>query len=142
MDAGKQCTRCGEIKPLDDFHRNHRMRDGHINQCKSCLREDPRRNELQRLRRARNPQATRADRKKSAREQRRRHPEKMKARKAVTNALQAGRLEKPATCEDCRGDFPPTGLDGHHDDYGKPLEIRWLCRTCHNALHKAEREDS
>jgi hypothetical protein len=26
----------------------------------------------------------------------------------------------------------------HHDDYSKPLEIDWLCRPCHVALHNAE----
>jgi DNA-binding XRE family transcriptional regulator len=26
---------------------------------------------------------------------------------------------------------------GHHDDYDKPLELRWLCPTHHKALHPA-----
>lgn len=26
----------------------------------------------------------------------------------------------------------------HHEDYSKPLEIRWLCRPCHLAVHSGE----
>lgn len=29
----------------------------------------------------------------------------------------------------------------HHEDYSKPLEVRWLCRDHHLMLHKKEREN-
>ena len=41
----------------------------------------------------------------------------------------------PQPCEQC-GTEP---ADRHHDDYDKPLEIRWLCRECH-IQHHAEVE--
>lgn len=33
----KICKVCGETKPLEQFHRAAGMRDGHRNECKSCL---------------------------------------------------------------------------------------------------------
>lgn len=32
----KRCRKCGEVKPLDEFHKNPSMHDGHLHQCKQC----------------------------------------------------------------------------------------------------------
>ncbi len=38
---------------------------------------------------------------------------------------------KPEPCEACGGE-----AQKHHDDYDRPLDVRWLCPTCHMTLHK------
>lgn len=59
--------------------------------------------------------------------------EKYRAHMKVSEALQRGVLVRPNLCEDCleRVERP----DAHHDDYSKPLDVRWLCRSCHRAEH-------
>ena len=36
MTQEKRCTRCGETKPLDAFHRNRRAKDGRKSRCADC----------------------------------------------------------------------------------------------------------
>jgi len=35
----KRCTRCEQVLPLTDFGNRARFPDGHLNQCKACVRE-------------------------------------------------------------------------------------------------------
>jgi hypothetical protein len=57
--------------------------------------------------------------------------QKEQARLAVTHAIEAGRLKREP-CEVC-GD---ANTQAHHDDYSRPLAVRWLCTTHHGALHQ------
>lgn len=47
-----------------------------------------------------------------------------KARCAVKYAVKSGRLKR-TPCELCGN----PKVQAHHADYGKPLEVRWLCRV-------------
>lgn len=35
--SAKRCYKCGQIKPLDEFHKNRAQKDGHQSACKSCM---------------------------------------------------------------------------------------------------------
>ena len=59
-----------------------------------------------------------------------RNPEKHKAHYTVANAIKSGKLVKQP-CEICGN----TKVQAHHDDYSKPLEIRWLCTKHHSKHH-------
>jgi hypothetical protein len=55
----------------------------------------------------------------------------------VRRALGAGELKKPKRCVAC---WKPTRkLEAHHDDYGQPLEVSWLCLPCHRQKHREAR---
>jgi hypothetical protein len=133
MEAVKQCFKCRTDKPLSEFYAHPMMADGHLNKCKDCAKADvksnyaTRRGQYSEYERRRNHDPSR--RKKKAeylRGHRSRNPQKAFARSAVSNAIRDGRLVKGA-CEVC-GD-PNT--QAHHDDYSRPLDVRWLCFKHH-----------
>lgn len=55
---------------------------------------------------------------------------KIKARAAVVAALKNGKLKRKP-CQIC-GD---KNTQAHHENYNKPLQIRWLCRDHHKLAH-------
>lgn len=67
-------------------------------------------------------------------EWKRQNPEKVAAHRMVASALKGGRLKNPGKCSIC-GKITEY-LDAHHDDYSKPLDIVWLCISCHRRKHK------
>ncbi len=70
------------------------------------------------------------------RNQRERNPEKYKAHTALGNAIRDGKVFKQP-CEVCGA----AKVEGHHDDYSKPLSVRWFCRPHHRAYHGTLRPD-
>ena len=46
----------------------------------------------------------------------------------------------PESCEICgkNGKFQDgrREVQAHHDNYNKPLSVRWLCQKCHHEWHK------
>lgn len=55
------------------------------------------------------------------------------ARYAVKIAIKSGKLIRAEKCELCNEESP--FIEAHHKDYGDPLNVNWLCRTCHCKVH-------
>lgn len=60
--------------------------------------------------------------------------EKISARRKMNNAITAGKLHL-GPCEVCGSTIK---IEGHHDDYSKPLEVRWLCHEHHVDEHRPQ----
>lgn len=59
------------------------------------------------------------------------NPNRIASRK-LRDAVKCNKIIKPLTCDTCgSGDR----IQGHHDDYDKPLEVKWLCHSCHMIIH-------
>jgi hypothetical protein len=106
------CARCEKSLPEEAFWRQNREPTGRASACKLCLRE---------WRKGRHTTG----------KPRERSQEKEQARSRLRDAVRRGRLLKPTHCEQCQRETPRHLLDGHHHDYTKPLEVKWLCRRCH-----------
>lgn len=60
------------------------------------------------------------------------NPEKVLARKIFHKALRDKKIVKKSNCEICN---IKTKTQGHHYDYTKPLEVIWVCTSCHKLIH-------
>lgn len=142
----KKCRKCNNEKPIADYYKHRQMADGHLNICKECIKTNVR------SRREKYPQKVRAyddlrakdpNRISMARKitKNRRHMVSgyQSAHNALTRAVRAGKVNKPQNCEACN---VQGRIVGHHKDYSKPLEVIWLCASCHAKLHSGKTESA
>lgn len=127
----KVCVRCWSEKDDCDFY----DRDKSCKTCRVALVKEYRKN---------NERVRCYDRKRAKLPHRRTYsrsvvirwrianPDGYKAHSAANYALRNGALIKPTKCESC---LQEKRLHAHHEDYSKPLEVKWLCARCHHRLH-------
>lgn len=140
----KICFKCKVKKPLSEFYKHKMMADGHLNKCKKCAKNDVlehRNKNLESIReydrmRCKEPKK-RASLRISTDRWAQKFPEKHKAKSMVKNAVRDGRLKR-LPCEVCGSD---ERIHGHHDDYSKPLDVRWLCAAHHHQHHAKMRRN-
>ena len=53
------------------------------------------------------------------------------AQRAVRLGIKKGTIQKQP-CSNCG----ESQAEAHHDDYSRPLDIRWLCKKCHMEWHR------
>ncbi len=124
MAEYKRCVKCGEAKHREHFYSSKVNKDGLQAYCHSCHQEA---NRQSRLKHREQIQAR-------LRQWKLENPEKYLAHQAVAHAVRAGRLTAPAECQQCqRSDLQ---IHAHHEDYTQPLEVIWLCQSCHARRHK------
>jgi hypothetical protein len=145
----KICAQCGANSPADFYAGINKW-------CKSCWREKVRANRASKLDyyqqydrlRTDNPdrvaarkayaerQRASADAKAQdqirTREWQAKNRIKRQAHIIVGNAVKAGKLV-PKSCERCGH---AVDVSAHHEDYSRPLDVNWLCKSCHGKRHR------
>jgi len=155
----KTCFKCGITKETSFFYRHKAMGDGFLGKCKECTKKDAIKNRndnldyYQEYDRKRSWLPKRIKQRKIVAERWKKDP-KLKKRNSelkaawsekntikraahilTGSAIKSGKLLKQP-CEVCG----KTKVEAHHDDYSKPLDVRWLCKFHHTEHHKLERE--
>ncbi len=126
----KKCLWCFKEKPLDAFYRLARALDGHLSKCMECARAASREHRLN------NISAYKKRERIAYRKQRAKKTIQGLARTALSQAVIGGRIKRPKRCSSCKSEGT---IQGHHEDYTKPLDVVWLCRLCHAARHREMR---
>lgn len=149
----KKCFKCLEEKSYDNFYKHKETADGYLNKCKICTKKDSINHRINNLDRVKEYDRNRPNQRKRNQKNKiyaQNNKEKVnnikkewisnnrikrEAHIAVQNALRQGIIIK-ANCEICN----EIKSEAHHDDYSKPLEVRWLCSRHHKQWHKEQRK--
>ena len=133
----KSCSKCKQAKTTDCFYKDRSRWHGLSARCKDCERLHCRKKREQNLKTFLIKDKKYYDIHKKEIKQKRKDAYfenrfKHRARSAVESALYRGVLKRPDTCSLCSKD---RNIQAHHEDYGKPLQVLWLCATCHQRKH-------
>ncbi len=148
----KQCTKCKEFLSESMFNKSNRKKSGLRSECRDCQHKDhktyysnplviKRKSEYRQIPSVKTAYRI-SDKKRNATEHRRKYKSsantdywpKKKAHDAVHIAIKNGSMVR-SDCEyihhgDCSGN-----IQAHHEDYDKPLDVRWLCVRHHKLVH-------
>jgi hypothetical protein len=122
----KKCKKCGEEKEESTFYKSR-------NDCKECVKKMVRANRLAKIDYYREYDRARGNRQPSSylKDYRERNPNKYRAHNIVNNSIRDGKL----FAEPCCVCGSTVSVHAHHDDYSKPLNVRWLCAAHHKQWH-------
>lgn len=120
------CKICNFAKESSEFYKSCQTR------CKDCVKKASRENRKKNIEHYRAYDRDRGNRqpKSYLASYRKANRKKYQAHNKVNNALRDGKIQKEP-CEVC-GEQRSVA---HHDDYDKPLDVRWLCQGHHKQWH-------
>lgn len=163
METLKICVTCHKEKNISDFYNSKWTKDLHTAECKECSKKRAKEHRLKNIEkyremdRNRSNKAERVERHKlylkdlkennpekyrqvkylANKKWREKNADKNSAHTKISYLRQTGRLI-PEPCKICGSE---ENVEAHHEDYSKPLDILWLCSTCHHKIHVEKRRN-
>lgn len=142
----KKCNKCNEIRDESEYQKDSSKKDGLRTICKICCKKyEQTKRKLTNSRKKENvdkyQKRYRDNNKEAIAESQRRYLKNPKNKKKhnahwkVFKAKESGELLKNP-CEVCGS----KDSMAHHDDYDKPLDVRWLCGKHHKEWHRINGE--
>lgn len=117
----KECSQCKHVLPVADFvayYSSNVMCGRRLSsQCKQCCALRARGRTYRWPKNRRNEKSG--------------NQERRKVRRQAGIAVQHGTILR-GPCGICNA----SRAEMHHDNYDNPLDVRWLCRSCHARLHR------
>ena len=150
----KVCKECNLEKEIKDFYKHKAMADGYLNKCIECVKArviKHRESNLEKIKeydkkRAMLPHRVqyrleyqktekyKESHAKSILKYTKKYPMVKACHVIVGNAIRDKRLIPDVICSTCKLE---TKIEAHHDDYTKPMDVKWLCKKCHTNWHKS-----
>jgi len=132
----KVCRKCDCLLPLEEFYRHPNNRDGHFSKCKPCVREYARgRYDVDVWREYRSAGHGKRSAEGCHNRWRMSNPEKIRAQRTFAYYIRKGKIKKGTHCSEC---YSTKYVEAHHEDYSKPLEVVWLCKSCHGLTRRID----
>ena len=137
-----QCLRCEQWFSRDEFYKELRSSIGIKSECKKChIKTSMETRDASRHRSknrewmndsgySRRPEVLERNRMRS---RRRTRSLASKCRDILNDAVRHDVLVRPSVCPICGKEGR---VEGHHDSYYRPLEVRWMCPLCHAEYHR------
>jgi len=132
-DGILRCSKCKQNKTLQCFYKDLSKPKGYNSWCKSCMRVclDNIAEDIKVKTKERYLSLPKSYIKKLTDRYRQKYPARARAVNILYRARKSGNI-KPSPCEVCG----VGKVEGHHEDYSKPLQVRWLCRKHHKMVHR------
>lgn len=151
----KICSKCNVEKEDSEFWKRNNRSRGVNSECKTCCSERRKKNRVEngeilrekrkeyyyknreklcesQIESQRGSERYRKYQNAYALKKRKEGDNRYLARQILFLAIKGKMITRPKNCEVCNffGD-----IEGHHQDYNKPLDVKWVCKKCHLAIH-------
>ena len=125
----KKCFKCGQIKPLSAFYKHKKSKDGHLNKCINCTKQDVAINRLRHT-----------DDESWIESERMRGRKKYRKYRNVWNFQSSSRDICPLMANISRElkklGYDTKGKEAHHWNYNYPFSVFILSKSAHRRLHQ------